>query len=80
MNFYIILCLLVVFGLAVWWLYLIASGLGNADDNNNDTDTKSGSSGSPAEREKQALRSGRAGKWARCLLSSICFWRNQEDR
>lgn len=76
MNFYITLSLVVVFGLAVWWLYLIVSGLRNAENN----DINSDSSRSSAEIKKQALGSGRASKWVKFLLSSICFWRDQENR
>jgi len=82
MNFYITICLLVVFGLAVWWLYLIISGLENGDEDGNDANLNANSSlpVSPAERDNRALSCWRAGKWLRRLLSSICFWRDQENR
>jgi len=82
MNFYIAICLLVVFGLAVWWLYLIISGLRDGDEDDNHANLNSNSSlpGSLAERDNRALSRWRAGKWLRCLLSSICFWRDQENR
>lgn len=82
MNFYITICLLVVFGLIVWWLYLIISGQRNGNDDDNDANLNSNSRlpGSSPERDSWAIGRERAGKWARCLLSSICFWRDQENR
>jgi hypothetical protein len=80
MIFYITLTLLVFFGLIVWWSYLIIGALREMDGNY----ANFGLSWPPSEEKRTVLRRRlarrRAGKWARCLASTICYWSNREKK